>query len=234
MRERLIRLTVVPLALASFTLTFLANTAIAQGGNSLTAQAFATFQGTHITGSRANVWTGTQPGGWYAIASPVAVCTTNQDCNGYFVETGFVKGTITSGTPTGPNILQQFVAWRKPGQWGTVFLGTPLNDNTWYEFRVQLCYGDWWCAFIFQDFVYIFYDMGFTHGLSAICGGEGGGGGVPMSVFCHNPQWRDTPANGLNWWLYNYNWTQNWSHVPPHRYCVTRVYEYGSWSWKCQ
>ncbi len=217
----------------AFIASFSATTAWAQGGSSVTAQAFAIFYGTHITGSRANIWTAQQPANWWAIASPVAVCTTQPNCTGYLVETGFVKGTVT---PT-PNVLQQFVSWWGLGVPADMdFVGIPLQDNTWYEFRVEQCdLGTTnWCAYIGNTNVHTFTNLGFNYGLLAGCGGEGGGGGVPMGVYCYNPQWRDTLANGLNWNLYNYNYTQINSLVPPHQYCVLGGFTtYGSYSYKC-
>jgi hypothetical protein len=141
---------VILLTTIAFIASFSVTTAWAQGSNGITAQAFAIFYGTHITGSRANVWTAQQPANWWAIASPVAVCTTQPNCTGYVVETGFVKGTVTTQAP---NVLQQFVSWRGLGIPASMdFVGT-LQDNTWYEFRVEQCgLGTTnWCAYIFKQ-----------------------------------------------------------------------------------
>jgi hypothetical protein len=224
------RLTKTIIALVSVVLVVAP--AFAQGGNSITAQAFGVYDSQYITGAQANIWTAQQPGGWFVIASPVGVCTTNNTCTGNFFETGYLKGTITPVQ----NVLQQYVAYRTGfGAVVNIYGLGNLSDLTWYTFKVQTCGGiGQWCAYRNGSQVYSSPALSFSNGLSALCGGEGGGGGVPMGVECSNLKWRDMPYSGLNWWNYNYTKTQINSLVPPHQYCVTKPYDYGSISWKCQ
>jgi hypothetical protein len=213
-------------------LVLMATPASAAGGSSFTAQAFGVFVAS-VSGAQANIWTAQQPAGWYGISSPVGVCTTQPTCSGNFFETGYMKGTVT----TVQNVLQQYISYRTN-------LGIPVNlwgygnlsDLTWYNFKVQNCgvapQGKW-CAYRNGSQVGIISGLSFESGLLAACGGEGGGGGVPMGVECNNLMWRDLPPNGSNWWNYDYSGTQGWSKVPPYLYCVMKPYSYGSKSWRC-
>jgi hypothetical protein len=103
------------------------------GGTSITDKTFGTSNIIQVRGIRTDVWTAQQPGDWYAILSPVGICTTSFPCTGRYFETGYVKGTITKDNPT---FLQQYAAWTEPdGTPKAVYHLGNLSDNTWYQFQ---------------------------------------------------------------------------------------------------
>ncbi len=194
------------------------------GGSSITAQTFGTKNIAQVRGIRTDVWTAQQPSGWYAIASPVGICTTVEPCTGYYFETGYIKGLITTGY--GENVLQQYAGWKDPtghplNQFG---LGN-LNDNTWYQFKslYSTSAGRWEAWLGTTNVVYFRTDLNFTTGSMVACGAEGGGTDVPLAVQCNNMQYK---VGNNAWTLYDYSDVQ---HVPG--YCAYKPYSYSVLAW---
>ena len=189
------------------------------GGSSITDQVFAIRNVSQVRGIRVNIWTAQQPSNWYAIASPVSICTSTDLCTGSFFETGYVKGTITEPD----NILQQYASWTDPdGRTRNVFNLGNLSDNTWYQF--QSLYSNSaqrWEAWRGSLVVYyVPYALSFTSGNMVLCGAEGGGTGVPLAVECNNMRYK---VGSGSWTQYNYTGVQR---TPG--YCAYKPYEYGA------
>ena len=194
------------------------------GGSRITDYAFAPRDIAHVRGIRANIWTAQQPGGWYAIAGIVSVCTTTTFCTGRHFETGYVKGTITAPRT---NVLQQFAAWVDPdGTSRNVYDLGDLNDNAWYEFKsLYSTTAQRWEAWRGNDVVYFLpYPLTYTEGSMTLCGAEGGGLGVSLGVECNNMRYKSGSAA---WTQYNYQLPLQ---ITP-GYCVYKPYEYGAIGW---
>jgi hypothetical protein len=208
-----------------FSLFALTSSALAAGN--IAAQAFGTKPVVNVTNIKADVWTAVQPSGWYAIASPVGICTTSPTCSGPFVETGYYKGTRTNPQ----NVLQQYMAYIDPaGNTVNRFGLGNLSDNTWYNFQTAYnsSAGRWeaWRDGLMRYQIPI--ALTFSSGSMVACGGEGGDVGVPMCVQCSNMRYK--VGTGI-WTLYDYTNTQIFGIV--YQYCVKHAAPYGSISWKC-
>jgi len=193
------------------------------GGTHYTDQTFGTKDVSQVRGIRADVWTAQQPGDWYAINSPVGICTTTFPCTGHYFETGYIKGTITKDNPT---FLQQYAAWKDPdGTPQAVYHLGNLSDNTMYRF--QSLYSNTaqrWEAW--RDGNPVFYpdhSLGFQNGSMVVCGAEGGGTGVPLGVQCLNMSYR--VGTGA-WTLYNYVNNQHTA-----GYCAYEPYDFSVVAW---
>lgn len=216
----------VIVSLVIFGLFALTSSALAAGN--IAAQAFGTKPVATVTNVKADVWTAVQPGGWYAISSPVGICTTSPTCSGPFVETGYYKGTRTNPQ----NVLQQYIAYIDPNgtSINTFGLGS-LSDNTWYTFQTTYSSSATrWQAWRNGSMVYqVPIALTFSSGSMVACGGEGGDVGVPMGVQCSNMQYK---VGSGSWTLYDYTNTQGFGIV--YKYCVKHTpAAYGSISWKC-
>jgi hypothetical protein len=219
MRQRWLTISIVILGLSLLT-----NSVFAQS-NSISAQAIAVRTVGGVTGVKANIWTAQQPSNWYAIGSPVGICTTAPTCSGHYFETGYAKGTITSP----PNILQQYAAWKNFGGYTVQQFGLGnLNNNTWYTFESSYSSsaGRWQAR---RNGVLVFQvpaALSFSSGNMVGCGVEGGGVGVPLGVECSNMQYR---IGSGGWTSYDYTGTQAWG--VGYYYCVYRPYTYGAIGW---
>jgi hypothetical protein len=195
----------------------------------ITAQALAerSFALGTVVGMKADVWTAQQPSNWYAIGSPVGVCTTNAPCNGPYFETGYVRGLRSFPA----NSLQQYVSYLDTASHvhARYDLGL-LNDNSWYTFQVLNTPPYYnWQAYLNGASIYTNESYpGFGVATSTACGAEGGDLGVPLGVQCDNMQYE--PAGYTGWTLFVWN-TKGF--IPGTlNYCVDTISDpYGAIGW---
>jgi hypothetical protein len=194
-------------------------------GQSIAAQAVGVKSVASVVGMRADIWTASHPSGWYAIGSPVGICTSTPPCSssGNYFETGFVKGTITPSQ----NVLQQYVAFKNGSVTSVYGLGN-LSNNTWYKFDVYYNpnVSKWEAS---RNYAMVYRaptNLSYTSGQMVGCGAEGGDIGVPLAVECHDMLYKLT---NVAWQYMDYTGTQTWG--VGYYYCVYKPYTYGAIGW---
>ncbi len=187
-------------------------------------QAFGIKSISSVRGLKADIWTAQQPGGYYFIASPVAICVA-QPCTPVsgLVETGYIKGLRTQPQN---QLMQYLMAQDILGYQHPAYGLGNLSDNTWYNFQVLYSNtAQRWEAWRNGQLVYyVPYTLGFTNGARGGCGAESSSIGIPLGVECRNMQYKLTGST--QWVSYNYTGTQINGN-----YCVFKPQEYGAFGW---
>ncbi|HNS39226.1 MAG TPA: hypothetical protein PKJ56_03145 [Promineifilum sp.] len=185
------------------------------------ALGFGYWDQNNLRGQRVHVLTSNPPDGLMWTASPVAICR-DHNCDTFF-ETGWIKGTAYGLN----NQLKQYVSYKDTdGTTQQVFgVGSNLNTNTWYQFRVMYSQSaNRWEAWRFDSVVwYAPHDLGWTSGVTLAAGGETNTDGDWINVWGWHPERR---VWGGAWTLYNptVHGTVGQAHFSP-------AYDYGYHVW---
>ena len=152
----------------SMMLIFAVRVIVAQGY--LAGQAFGIASVPGIRGTRTWISANQVPSGHYGIAGLTGVCTT-YSCGGSSVgywETGWAKGQKTN------NNLQMFAAWKVPNGGSDAFYGiASLQGGVGYRYQTLFSNSaQRWEAWLGTVPKFYKYNLGFTSGNRATCGGE--------------------------------------------------------------